>query len=176
MAEDYPRYPDIHDLDLTLLNPRMIVVRRLSVPRGVPGPAVGHARSRLWVILDFLLQDVTPYMNPSPFTVSPNTHVSQVFNLFRTMGLRHLPVVNAVGEVSGSGGGGREHARPAGGARVLPSMLPGLLPWLQAGCLLTPHPGSLDPLPPLRAVVALTERKGKECSGVGGKHAQGLCL
>lgn len=46
------------------------------------------------------LQDVTPYMNPSPFTVSPNTSVSQVFNLFRTMGLRHLPVVNAVGEVS----------------------------------------------------------------------------
>ncbi|KAF4791001.1 chloride transport protein 6 [Turdus rufiventris] len=70
MSEDYPRYPDIHDLDLTLLNPRMIV-------------------------------DVTPYMNPSPFTVSPNTHVSQVFNLFRTMGLRHLPVVNAVGEVVG---------------------------------------------------------------------------
>lgn len=27
MSEDYPRYPDIHDLDLTLLNPRMIVVR-----------------------------------------------------------------------------------------------------------------------------------------------------
>uniref|UniRef100_A0A5F9D154 Chloride channel protein n=1 Tax=Oryctolagus cuniculus TaxID=9986 RepID=A0A5F9D154_RABIT len=70
MAEDYPRFPDIHDLDLTLLNPRMIV-------------------------------DVTPYMNPSPFTVSPNTHVSQVFNLFRTMGLRHLPVVNAVGEIVG---------------------------------------------------------------------------
>ncbi|XP_036204259.1 chloride transport protein 6 isoform X2 [Myotis myotis] len=70
MAEDYPRYPDIHDLDLTLLNPRMIV-------------------------------DVTPYMNPSPFTVSPNSSVSQVFNLFRTMGLRHLPVVNAVGEIVG---------------------------------------------------------------------------
>ncbi|CAJ0937037.1 unnamed protein product [Ranitomeya imitator] len=67
MLEDYPRYPDIHDVNLTLLNPRMIV-------------------------------DVTPYMNPSPFTVSPNTHASQVFNLFRTMGLRHLPVVNAVGE------------------------------------------------------------------------------
>uniref|UniRef100_A0A3B3SY55 Chloride channel protein n=1 Tax=Paramormyrops kingsleyae TaxID=1676925 RepID=A0A3B3SY55_9TELE len=70
MTEDYPRYPDIHDLDLTLLNPRMIV-------------------------------DVTPYMNPSPYTVSPNTHVSQVFNLFRTMGIRHLPVVNAVGEIVG---------------------------------------------------------------------------
>lgn len=128
MAEDYPRYPDIHDLDLTLLNPRMIVVRRLSVPRGVPGPAVGHARSRLWVILDFLLQDVTPYMNPSPFTVSPNTHVSQVFNLFRTMGLRHLPVVNAVGEVSGSGGGGRAHAVQQGAPESC-------LPCSQACCL-----------------------------------------
>ncbi|XP_039612007.1 chloride transport protein 6 isoform X1 [Polypterus senegalus] len=70
MTEDYPRFPDIHDLDLTLLNPRMIV-------------------------------DVTPYMNPCPYTVSPNTRVSQVFNLFRTMGLRHLSVVNAVGEIVG---------------------------------------------------------------------------
>ncbi|XP_043931167.1 chloride transport protein 6 [Protopterus annectens] len=70
MTEDYPRYPDIHDLDLTLLNPRMIV-------------------------------DVAPYMNPCPYTVSPNTPVSHVFNLFRTMGLRHLPVVNAVGEIVG---------------------------------------------------------------------------
>ncbi|XP_032904136.1 chloride transport protein 6 [Amblyraja radiata] len=70
MTEDYPRYPDVHELDLTLLNPRMIV-------------------------------DITPYMNPCPYTVSPSTHVSQVFNLFRTMGLRHLPVVNAVGEIVG---------------------------------------------------------------------------
>lgn len=52
-------------------------------------------------------------MNPSPFTVSPNTHVSQVFNLFRTMGLRHLPVVNAVGEVSPSSTGGWGSRRPA---------------------------------------------------------------
>lgn len=70
MTEDYPRYPDIHDLDLAQLNPRMIV-------------------------------DVTPYMNPCPYSVSPNTRTSQVFNLFRTMGLRHLPVVNAVGEIVG---------------------------------------------------------------------------
>ncbi|XP_068602750.1 H(+)/Cl(-) exchange transporter 6 [Brachionichthys hirsutus] len=70
MTEDYPRYPDIHDLDLALLDPRMIV-------------------------------DVAPYMNPCPYTVSPNTRTSQVFNLFRTMGLRHLPVVNAVGEIVG---------------------------------------------------------------------------
>lgn len=88
MAEDYPRYPDIHDLDLTLLNPRMIV-------------------------------DVTPYMNPSPFTVSPNTHVSQVFNLFRTMGLRHLPVVNAVGEMRGG----------------FPTSSNSLIPWTPVACL-----------------------------------------
>ncbi|XP_027866113.1 chloride transport protein 6 [Xiphophorus couchianus] len=70
MTEDYPRYPDIHEVDLAMLNPRMIV-------------------------------DVTPYMNTCPYTVSPNTRISQVFNLFRTMGLRHLPVVNAVGEIVG---------------------------------------------------------------------------
>lgn len=47
MAEDYPRYPDIHDLDLTLLNPRMIVVRR-AVPLGQDcrrRPPVGPART-----------------------------------------------------------------------------------------------------------------------------------
>lgn len=81
------------------------------------------------MILDFLLQDVTPYMNPSPFTVSPNTHVSQVFNLFRTMGLRHLPVVNAVGEVSGLGGGS---SGPGGLSSVYP---------LDAACPCT-HPSS----------------------------------
>lgn len=42
-------------------------------------------------------------MNPCPYTVSPSARISQVFNLFRTMGLRHLPVVNAVGEVSDLG-------------------------------------------------------------------------
>lgn len=30
MTEDYPRYPDIHEVDLTLLNPLMIVVRPVS--------------------------------------------------------------------------------------------------------------------------------------------------
>lgn len=43
MAEDYPRFPDIHDLDLTLLNPRMIVVRGLS-PRTA-------GKGRLWSVL-----------------------------------------------------------------------------------------------------------------------------
>lgn len=39
MTEDYPRYPDIHDLDLTLLNPRMIVVRAARSPLGGGGAA-----------------------------------------------------------------------------------------------------------------------------------------
>ena len=38
-------------------------------------------------------------MNPTPYTVYPDTHVSQVFNLFRSMGLRHLPVVDHFGQV-----------------------------------------------------------------------------
>lgn len=46
MAEDYPRYPDIHDLDLTLLNPRMIVVSR-AVPLGRGSPPHVHASSWL---------------------------------------------------------------------------------------------------------------------------------
>ncbi|XP_078614927.1 H(+)/Cl(-) exchange transporter 6-like isoform X1 [Branchiostoma floridae x Branchiostoma japonicum] len=70
LTEDYPRWLDIHDVDLTQLHPRMIM-------------------------------DVTPYMNPCPYTVSPNTPVPQVFKLFRTMGLRHLPVTNDMGEIVG---------------------------------------------------------------------------
>lgn len=95
MTEDYPRFPDIHDLDLALLNPRMIVVHTHT-------HTLLFTRVCLYSVVLMhcvCVQDVTPYMNPCPYTVSPNTRVSQVFNLFRTMGLRHLPVVNAVGEV-----------------------------------------------------------------------------
>ncbi|XP_064610482.1 LOW QUALITY PROTEIN: H(+)/Cl(-) exchange transporter 6-like [Liolophura sinensis] len=45
--------------------------------------------------------DVTPYMNHSPYTVNPDTSVPRVFHLFRSMGLRHLPVVNSDGEIIG---------------------------------------------------------------------------
>lgn len=45
-------------------------------------------------------KDISRYMNPSPYTVYPNTPVPQVFNLFRSMGLRHLPVVDHTGLVS----------------------------------------------------------------------------
>ena len=83
-------------------------MRRLRAHPAQPAPCLRGQHHILggqdWLRVTVLrsLQDVTPYMNPAPFTVSPNTHVSQVFTLFRTMGLRHLPVVNAVGEVSGA--------------------------------------------------------------------------
>lgn len=44
MSEDYPRYPDIHDLDLTLLNPRMIVVRD-AMSQCFPIHALGHSQA-----------------------------------------------------------------------------------------------------------------------------------
>ncbi|XP_064642254.1 H(+)/Cl(-) exchange transporter 6-like [Lineus longissimus] len=47
------------------------------------------------------IMDVTPYMNPCPYNVLPETPMMQVFHLFRSMGLRHLPVVNSRGEIVG---------------------------------------------------------------------------
>ena len=38
-------------------------------------------------------------MNATPYTVYPLTPVPQVFNLFRSMGLRHVPVVDHFGQV-----------------------------------------------------------------------------
>ncbi|XP_060062447.1 H(+)/Cl(-) exchange transporter 6-like [Ylistrum balloti] len=71
MTEDYPRYPDIYDVTKT------------------------HDLNQLKLV------DVVPYMNPCPYTVYPTTPVPQVFNLFRSMGLRHLPVVSHEGQVLG---------------------------------------------------------------------------
>lgn len=45
--------------------------------------------------------DLTPYMNPSPYFMQEHSPVSHVFNLFRTMGLRHLPIVDKSNEVVG---------------------------------------------------------------------------
>ena len=47
------------------------------------------------------LMDITLYMNPGPYTVSNQATLPQVFTLFRTMGLRHLPVVKASGVLVG---------------------------------------------------------------------------
>uniref|UniRef100_H2Z665 Chloride channel protein n=1 Tax=Ciona savignyi TaxID=51511 RepID=H2Z665_CIOSA len=72
--EDYPRFTDIHEMNFDDLNLNQIMVSGL---------------------------DVTPYMHPCPYVVHPDSPVPQVFNLFRTMGLRHLPVINSRGEVLG---------------------------------------------------------------------------
>lgn len=38
-------------------------------------------------------------MNPCPYTISHHAPLPRVFNLFRTMGLRHLPVIEDSGIV-----------------------------------------------------------------------------
>jgi chloride channel 6 len=45
--------------------------------------------------------DVTGYMNPCPYTILPLAPLPYVFNLFRTMGLRHLVVVDSHGQAIG---------------------------------------------------------------------------
>ena len=47
-----------------------------------------------------ILQDVSLYMNPCPYTVFHHAPLPRVFNIFRTMGLRHLPVMEDSGIVS----------------------------------------------------------------------------
>jgi len=45
--------------------------------------------------------DFTPYMNLSPYTVRENTPLLRVYDIFRSLGLRHLMVTNAENEVVG---------------------------------------------------------------------------
>jgi CBS domain-containing protein len=41
-----------------------------------------------------LYMDISPYMSSSPYTVYSHTSLTRVFNIFRTMGLRHLVVLD----------------------------------------------------------------------------------
>eukprot|EP00008_Paramoeba_atlantica_P009645 CAMPEP_0201497812 /NCGR_PEP_ID=MMETSP0151_2-20130828/67937_1 /ASSEMBLY_ACC=CAM_ASM_000257 /TAXON_ID=200890 /ORGANISM="Paramoeba atlantica, Strain 621/1 / CCAP 1560/9" /LENGTH=106 /DNA_ID=CAMNT_0047888895 /DNA_START=94 /DNA_END=411 /DNA_ORIENTATION=- len=45
--------------------------------------------------------DLSPYMQLSPYSVHPITLLARVFTLFRTMGLRHLTVVDENNEPVG---------------------------------------------------------------------------
>lgn len=45
--------------------------------------------------------DLLPYMNSSPYVVTQTSSLSRIFQLFRTMGLRHLVVVGDHNEVLG---------------------------------------------------------------------------
>lgn len=48
-----------------------------------------------------LWMDLTPYMNPTPHTIQDQTPVPRAFRLFRSLGLRHLVVLNRRNEVRG---------------------------------------------------------------------------
>jgi chloride channel 7 len=50
---------------------------------------------------EMLYLDLTPFMNQTPFIVQDNSSLSRVYTLFRTMGLRHLVVVNQNNSVVG---------------------------------------------------------------------------
>lgn len=47
------------------------------------------------------LIDFRPYMNPGPYIVYNSSKLSKIFRLYRSMGLRHLPVINDANEVVG---------------------------------------------------------------------------
>ncbi|KAL0585514.1 hypothetical protein ABG067_004655 [Albugo candida] len=48
-----------------------------------------------------LWMDLTPYLNPTPHTVQEQTPVPRAFRLYRSLGLRHLVVLNRRNEVCG---------------------------------------------------------------------------
>ncbi len=71
---DYPRYPPIGD-----------VLKRGDIVVNDPS----------------LFLNLEPYLNPSPFVMRDESSLSRAFRLFRTMGLRHLVIVNVHNEVVG---------------------------------------------------------------------------
>ena len=50
---------------------------------------------------DGLQVDLRPYMDTSPFSVLETFSIQRAYNLFRSMGLRHLPVVDKCNRVVG---------------------------------------------------------------------------
>jgi chloride channel 7 len=45
--------------------------------------------------------DLRPYMDQSPFSVIETFSIERAYTVFRTMGLRHLPVVDKLNKVVG---------------------------------------------------------------------------
>ena len=45
--------------------------------------------------------DIRPYMDSAPYSVNESSSVKRCYRFFRTMGLRHLVVVNAFHKVTG---------------------------------------------------------------------------
>lgn len=69
--------------------------------RRAPFPSLQEIRACLrWEDYDKLI-DLRPYMSSGSFTVPENAALTRVYMLFRTMGLRHLPVVSRGGRLAG---------------------------------------------------------------------------
>lgn len=50
---------------------------------------------------DGLQVDLRPYMDESPFSVIESFSIQRAYTVFRSMGLRHLPVVDKCNKVVG---------------------------------------------------------------------------
>lgn len=50
---------------------------------------------------DNLWLDIQPYMNPTPFILPPHAMLPRCFRLFRSMGLRHIPIIDEDGALVG---------------------------------------------------------------------------
>ncbi|XP_055619852.1 H(+)/Cl(-) exchange transporter 7 isoform X2 [Toxorhynchites rutilus septentrionalis] len=70
--KEYPRYPNIEDINV-------------SDDKKVKNCTI----------------DMSIFMNPSPYSVTPETSVPRIFQLFRALGLRHLVVVTLENRVRG---------------------------------------------------------------------------
>ena len=81
LTSDYPRYPSVFKAikGLTPADRLMFMVHYCTLH---------HLDTEYkWS----LLQDLSLYMNPCPYTISHEAPLPQVFNLFRTMGLLKAP-------------------------------------------------------------------------------------
>eukprot|EP00051_Salpingoeca_urceolata_P009927 m.120580 g.120580 ORF g.120580 m.120580 type:complete len:797 (-) comp16508_c0_seq1:1550-3940(-) len=85
-----------------LLKHRAFGIEGVQPPRVLPRSAFTDAYPRWPTIQDVEVSpddldkyvDLGPYLNPSPYFVFSVVSFSKIFRLFRTMGLRHLVIVN----------------------------------------------------------------------------------
>lgn len=62
---------------------------------------IGDVSLPVFDTLDNLWMDIQSYYNPTPFTLPPHAALPRCFKLFRSMGLRHLPIIDEDGSLVG---------------------------------------------------------------------------